>query len=137
MPRFKVAQLVRDLRPALFEASGGVVGYHTMADGDFRQALMAKLLEESHEAIEACGTPDVAKELADVLEVLQALAKLDGLDWQTVEEVRASRAQKIGRFENKVFVEWVEGPEESDITLYHRQYPEKYPEEPAQKGPTL
>jgi predicted house-cleaning noncanonical NTP pyrophosphatase (MazG superfamily) len=51
---------------------------------------------------------EAVEELADLLEVIQALAKLHGASIEEVEAVRVDKAQKRGGFQEKVFLIEVE-----------------------------
>jgi predicted house-cleaning noncanonical NTP pyrophosphatase (MazG superfamily) len=70
-------------------------------------ALRAKLLEEAHEA-QAAPDGKLASELADVLEVLQALAAVHDMGWEeVVSEARRKRVER-GGFDQRIFLEYVE-----------------------------
>ena len=80
---------------------------HTLDDGCYRDALLAKLLEEAKEASEA-SAEDLSAELADVLEVLQALATALGMTWGQVLKLAAERRAQRGGFNDRIFLEYVE-----------------------------
>lgn len=84
-----MAKLVRDRIPDLFGGSA-----RPLNPPDFRVALREKLREETAEYLEA---GDV-QELADVLEVVYALAALDGLTPADLEALRAGKAEVRGAF---------------------------------------
>ena len=70
-------------------------------------ALRAKLLEEAHEA-QAPPDGQLASELADVLEVLQALAAVHDMSWEDiVSEANRKRAER-GGFDKRIFLEFVD-----------------------------
>ena len=63
---------------------------------DYQAALRTKLLEEAHEA-QAAPDGQLASELADVLEVLQALAAAHDMSWEdVVSEAGRKRAERGG-----------------------------------------
>ena len=66
-----------------------------------------KLLEEAHEAQSA---PDgqLASELADVLEVLQALAAAHGISWENVVSEAGRKRAERGGFDHRIFLEYVD-----------------------------
>ena len=73
----------------------------------YQAALRAKLVEEAREAQEA---PDgqLASELADVLEVLKALAAAYDMNWEdVVSEADRKRAER-GGFGDRIFLEYVD-----------------------------
>ena len=72
-----------------------------------RAALRAKLLEEAREA-QAAPDGRLASELADVLEVLKALAAAHDMSWDdVVSEADRKRAER-GGFDNRIFLEYVD-----------------------------
>lgn len=64
-------------------------------------ALRVKLQEEVAESLES---GDVL-ELADILEVVYALAKLDGVSSAELEQRRAAKAEERGSFERRLWWE--------------------------------
>ncbi|BDP42205.1 hypothetical protein DAETH_21740 [Deinococcus aetherius] len=92
-----MSKLVRDRIPHLFPA----YAYRVLAEAEYRPALLDKLEEETQEYL-ADRTPE---ELADVLEVLHALAALHGLTPEGLEELRARKAAERGGFVGRVWLE--------------------------------
>ena len=72
--------------------------------------LRAKLLEEAHEA-QAAPDGQLASELADVLEVLQALAVAHDMSWEEVVSEASRKCAKRGGFDRRIFLEYVEQAE--------------------------
>src|SRR5947207_2637847 len=66
-------KLVRDQIPDIIAAAGSQPSTRILDHASYRDALRSKLLEEAREA-EAATDGQLASELADVLEVLKALA---------------------------------------------------------------
>jgi predicted house-cleaning noncanonical NTP pyrophosphatase (MazG superfamily) len=65
------------------------------------------LLEEAHEA-QASSDGQLASELADVLEVLKALAAAHHMNWKDiVSEAERKRAER-GGFDDRIFLEYVD-----------------------------
>ena len=89
-------KLVRDRIPELF-------GGHSrpLDETEYRHALREKLQEEVAESLES---GDVL-ELADILEVVYALAKLDGVSSAELERQRAAKAEERGSFERRLWWE--------------------------------
>ena len=65
-----------------------------------------KLYEEYNEVIEATGD-DRVEELADMLEVIRALANLENKNLNEVIAIADKKAEKRGAFEEKIFLEKV------------------------------
>jgi predicted house-cleaning noncanonical NTP pyrophosphatase (MazG superfamily) len=100
-------KLVRDQIPAIITAGGGQPVTRILDDAGYEAALRAKLLEEAHEA-QAAPDGQLVSELADVLEVLQALAAAHHMSWEDiVSEADRKRAER-GGFDDRIFLEYVE-----------------------------
>jgi predicted house-cleaning noncanonical NTP pyrophosphatase (MazG superfamily) len=78
--RLDYHKLVRDEIPRIIEAGGGQPVTRVLDQAGYLVALRAKLIEEAEEA-QAAPDGQLRSELADVLEVLQALAAADGMSW--------------------------------------------------------
>ncbi len=99
-----MGKLVRDLIPDLIRAEGGNPATRHLDDNEFRSALLDKLLEESSEAREA--RPDqLLDELADVLEVMDALIQQQGWSWSDIEQAREAKRSRRGAFTSRIWLE--------------------------------
>ena len=107
--RITFEKLVRDRIPEIMDGAG--VGYEvgTLEPDAFREALLAKVVEEAEELREAASRGEVVKEIADVFEVLDALMALEGIDAGEVREVQAARRRDRGGFERRLVLRWTEG----------------------------
>ncbi len=100
-------KLVRDQILAIIAADGGQPVTRVLDHASYEAALRAKLLEEAYEA-QAAPDGQLASELADVLEVLQALAAAHDMSWEDiVSEADRKRAER-GGFDDRIFLEYVE-----------------------------
>jgi predicted house-cleaning noncanonical NTP pyrophosphatase (MazG superfamily) len=100
-------KLVRDQIPAIITADGGQPVTRVLNHSGYEAALRAKLLEEAHEA-QAAPDGQLASELADVLEVLRALAAAHDMSWEdVVSEANRKRAAR-GGFDDRIFLEYVD-----------------------------
>ena len=98
-------KLVRDNIPNKIESNGEVAITRTLSDDEYRTELYKKLLEESHEVINSQGNQDTLEELADVLEVLRAIAELNNKELNDVIEKANQKRLKRGGFEKRIFLE--------------------------------
>ena len=94
-------KLVRDNIPATIMASGGVPHTTILDEDEYLKALGDKLVEE---ALEVQQTP-VTEELADVMEVIRAIAKHLNISLQEIEKVRIKKNQTNGAFHKRIFLE--------------------------------
>ncbi|MGI5414897.1 hypothetical protein [Actinomadura luteofluorescens] len=91
-------KLVRDRIPEIIREAGRAPETRTAAPEEQAALLRNKLYEEAGEYI---ATDDPA-ELADLLEVLHALAALHGLTPEHLEEQRATKAAERGAFTKRL-----------------------------------
>jgi predicted house-cleaning noncanonical NTP pyrophosphatase (MazG superfamily) len=87
-------KLIRDRIPQIAADRGDTMTIRVAASGEMVDLLRAKLAEEVAEYL---GSSDPA-ELADVLEVLHALARMHGFAPSWLEQRRALKAEQRGGF---------------------------------------
>ena len=97
-------KLVRDKIVEIITANNEKPHYRTLNKTEFIDELHKKLFEEANEFVE-CDDPE---ELADLLEVLYAIAKEKNIDLSKVEEIRLKKREKRGGFDKKIFLENVD-----------------------------
>lgn len=97
-------KLVRDKIIDIITANGEKPIYHTLSDEEYLNELHKKLFEEANEFVEN----DNPEELADLLEVIYAIAKHKNINMQEVEKERVKKREKRGGFEEKIYLEGVE-----------------------------
>ena len=102
-------KLVRDLIPEIVEKSGKVCISHTLDHDEYISALNAKLDEELAE-YHAADSTHALEEMADLLEVLYAVAHAQGYSIEQLESVRAEKAKQRGGFERRIMLDEVIGP---------------------------
>lgn len=97
-------KLVRDRIIDIIKSKGETPIYHTLSDEEYLKEPHKKLFEEANEFVEA----DDPEELADLLEVIYAIAKHKNIDMKQVEEERVKKRENRGGFEDKIYLEGVE-----------------------------
>lgn len=97
-------KLVRDLIPKIIEEAGKTFTTRTLSDEEYRQELRKKAFEELEEYMNASDDVTAVEELADLLEIIHALAACHGATMEQVEAVRASKAEQRGGFKEKIFL---------------------------------
>jgi len=113
-------KLVRDEIPAKIAEHGERANLAQIAKHESRTALVVKLFEETQELLRASSPKEVTTELADLLEVVRALAAATGADWEEVQIVAEDKRQSRGSFaRNVVLMEtswprWVEPKKQQD-----------------------
>lgn len=99
-------KLVRDKIPNIIKEKGETPVVKTLDESEYKMELEKKLYEEYKEVIEATGDERV-EELADMLEVIRALANLENKHLNDVIAIADKKNEKRGAFEEKIFLEKV------------------------------
>lgn len=110
MPIKAYHKLVRDRIPEIIEADGKTCVSATLSNEDYIALLDQKLNEELAEYQESKSL----EELADLLEVMQAVVKARGWTLDELEQVRADKAAKRGGFAKKILLKEVREKKPSD-----------------------
>lgn len=97
-------KLVRNLIPEIIEKDGKNCSTKILNDENYEKELKKKMYEELEEYIEAENNEAALEELADILELMHALAKVHGSDIATVEKIREQKQIKRGGFEERIFL---------------------------------
>ena len=96
-------KLVRDRIPKIISASGKACLTEILSERDYLRRLDSKLDEELEEYHEEQNI----EELADLLEVIRAIAVARGYSLEELERVRAEKAAKRGGFEKRILLKEV------------------------------
>ena len=99
-------KLVRDNIPEIIKSNGEKPVVSILDDIRYKEELEKKLYEEYKEVIESSGT-DRLEELADMIEVIKALAKLENKTLDEVIEIANIKRNKRGPFDKKIYLEKV------------------------------
>ncbi|GAA3196636.1 MULTISPECIES: nucleoside triphosphate pyrophosphohydrolase [Streptomyces] len=94
-------KLVRDLIPQIIRERGAIPGAYIANPEEYRGRPRYKFVEEVTEVLAAQEGDDALTELADVLEVMHALAADLGSDMAEVETIRVAQAQERGGFADR------------------------------------
>ena len=97
----KYNKLIRDKIPEIIKQKGGIAITHIANDIEYWQKLKEKLQEEINEFIEA----ESIEEMADVLEVIDAIIDFKEFDRKYLEEVKDKKAEGRGKFKNKIILD--------------------------------
>ncbi len=94
-------KLVRDLVPEQLAARGVAARVSRYDDPAFLEALRAKLVEEGVEYYAAADDEEAVAELADLMEVVLALAEMHGADAAALDEARRAKLAARGGFHER------------------------------------
>ncbi|CAD5979936.1 hypothetical protein PCC9214_04580 [Planktothrix tepida] len=100
-------KLVRDRIPELIQKSGYQCDITTLSETEYRQALRDKILEEAQEVVQA-SDQELVQELADLLEVVEALMESYGIENERILLERDHKRAEKGGFEHKIKLLWTE-----------------------------
>jgi len=98
-------KLVRDRIPEIIENNGDIPTTRILDDKEYKTELEEKLLEEFYEAV-ACDTKDDRlEEYTDLLEVISALAELEGATLEDIISIMKEKRIERGGFSKRIFLE--------------------------------
>ena len=103
MKRIEYHKLVRDRIPEIIEKDGKTCVCSELSQDDYITMLDQKLNEELAEYQESKSM----EELADLLEVMSAVAAARGSSLDEVEKIRFRKKEKRGGFEKRILLETV------------------------------
>ena len=97
-------KLVRDKIIDIIKADGKNPDYTLLSRDSFKFFAEKKLGEEIEEYRTATTIDDRSLELADILEIVYALAKNDGISEYTLNNIRLKKLQERGAFDERIFL---------------------------------
>jgi len=93
-------KLVRDNIPDIIKNNGQMAKTVILNDAEYTVALEKKLKEETREYLHSRELT----ELADILEVVEALAKNQGASFEEVLELKRQKQEKNGAFDKRIYL---------------------------------
>lgn len=96
-------KLVRDRVPEIIHENGETPETHVAEDAEYRMRLREKLCEEAEEFRESGDT----EELADVLDVVEAIRAAEDIDREELANLRKSKTNERGGFGDGIVLERV------------------------------
>jgi len=98
MTKTQYNKLVRDKIPEILDEKNIPYEKRIATDEEYREELFKKLKEETDEFLEE----SIPEELADVIEVIEALKQLPS--YSDVEEVRLKKREERGGFDERIIL---------------------------------
>lgn len=99
----KYNKLVRDKIPKIIEKNGQMCEIEILSDERYLEILELKLTEECTEY----QIDNDIEELADILEVVYAIANARGVTEGELDRIRLAKANKNGRYKEKIYIKEV------------------------------
>ncbi len=125
---FLFDKLVRDKVLERCKARGMQTKYEFLEGEQYIAALKAKLLEEVQEVLAEQEPAEVAKEMADVLEVFTALQQAIGLADEKLAELRQAKNAKRGAFSKGLYMHSISMQADNKFIEYYEKNADRYPE---------
>jgi predicted house-cleaning noncanonical NTP pyrophosphatase (MazG superfamily) len=97
----KYNKLVRDNIPEYIQEKGGEPQYHVADETEYWEKLKDKLIEE----VQEFNNDESPAEIADILEVLNAITAYKNFDPKKIESIRNKKAQERGIFRKRIILE--------------------------------
>ncbi|MBX4200644.1 nucleoside triphosphate pyrophosphohydrolase [Candidatus Parcubacteria bacterium] len=97
----KYNKLVRDNIPDYIKGKGEAVIFHIATEQEYWQKLKEKIGEE---AVEFSKNESI-DELADILEIIDAIIDYKQFDRQEIEKVKVQKAEKKGKFSKRIILD--------------------------------
>ncbi len=94
-------KLVRDLIPEIIKQDNKIPITHIANNQEYWKKLKTKLQEEVDEYLDS----EDKKELADILEVINAICDFKKINKAKLESIRQQKTQKRGGFKKKIILE--------------------------------
>ena len=102
-------KLVRDKIPEIMKKNKAEPNIKiAKCDKEYLSALNKKLLEEVNEFIEVSNNSEaelIKKEIADILEVIEAICKLKNYKMDTIYEIKSNKKKERGGFDKRIILE--------------------------------
>ena len=99
-------KLVRDNIPDIITSNEETPVTRILGEDEYKKALEEKLYEEYEEVISSSGA-ERCEELADMVEVIRALAKLEGKSLEEIVAIADEKKLKRGGFDDRIYLEKV------------------------------
>ncbi len=127
--KFKSNKLWRDKIVEKMEKDAcNKIHWKKLDDAEFEEQLKLKLIEEAQEVHNTKTKEHLIEELADVLEVMNAICELNKIEFKEIIEAQNKKFLERGGYKERKFVTVVEFKQGSEGEKYCLADPEKYPE---------
>ena len=100
-------KLVRDNIPHIIKENGQMPITRILEIDEYKKELEKKFYEEYEEVIQASNSEERIEELADVLEIIRSLAKIENKTLEDIINMANQKNKKRGSFDDMIFLEKV------------------------------
>ncbi len=113
MKRYQFNKLIRNKLPARMETEGIIVNSKILSNKEYVNELKHKLLEEAEEVANTATDNAFTEELADVLEVIDAIIAVSKITKEDIERVRLEKRNVNGGFSQEHYINYIEVAEDN------------------------
>lgn len=104
MPTKLYNKLVRDKVPEIMRAGGEEPKTRVLDETEYKKQIRLKLLADAGEVRVAASRDDLVKELADVLEIVESIAAVEGIPLEDVRSTQTARRAERGGFGGRTYL---------------------------------
>ncbi|WP_270578797.1 nucleoside triphosphate pyrophosphohydrolase [Caldibacillus thermoamylovorans] len=97
-------KLVRDRIPEIIKSTGKLAVTEILDEEEYVTELRRKSKEELDEFLNSETNEEALEELADLLEIIHALAKVHAANIDKVEQIRLKKAEERDSFDERIFL---------------------------------
>ena len=108
MRKYPFNKLIRSKLPARMIEEGVVVNAQKLEVQEYIIQLKQKIIEEAKEVSEAESREELITELADVLEVIYALAEATAISEAEIEQARIEKREINGHFKPEHYIHYIQ-----------------------------
>lgn len=109
MKKYFHQKLVRDRLPEIIETTGNRCEFRIIPEEEFEKELRKKIIEEASE-LRDIPKEKLPKELADILEIIESIAKVNGINLKAIKEMQRKRRKEKGGFKKRIYLIWSTQP---------------------------
>lgn len=125
--KFLCEKLVRDKTVERYQNQGGSLEFRTLeTNAEYSRELNKKLIEEAKEVVVAQDREELVAELADVHEVLLAIAQFHKIQAEEIELSRQEKFSSRGGYAKRIYSSIGTVPEGTPLAGYILASPQKY-----------
>lgn len=101
----KTKKLIRDNIPEIIEKNWGKADCYVAGEVEYRDELFRKFLEEAEEVVaEKNNKEKLKEEIWDLLEVLEAVLKLENIEMSEILEIKEEKKKKNWWFDKRIIL---------------------------------
>ena len=113
MRKYQFDKLIRSKIPARMEDEGVSVNRNSLSKSEYLSELKRKILEEAQEVHDAESKEDLITELADVIEVIHAIADANAISLADIENAQSEKREINGGFLPENYINYIEVAEDN------------------------